>query len=140
MARDLILDSKGNLFVTGDLRETSATSTARIEVYFGTGNPPARKRLTYQGTSQYLAKFSPTGQCTWDKIFGNISNRGGSISAGLAIGGTPGTLFVAGYFNSFDGVYFGTRFVKLPSKTTELFLWPLQACGSSTTDPNCFPP
>jgi Beta-propeller repeat len=108
--RSIALDSKGNIYVTGEVFGA---------IDFGIGGP----LMSGGGGDAFVAKFDPDGKALWGRLFGDAESQ-----EGLSIAINPaGQVIVAGTFSGFIPL----NAMELPSNTNsnDIFVIKLDDAG-----------
>ena len=114
--RDLVVDSKGNVYVTGFFHH---------EITFGGPKHTVKPGCLGCGADVFLASFTSDGKYRWSKNF-----SGPHVEHGLGLGvDASGNVFITGHFG--ESITFGTTTHKIPWPTghEHVFLASLTSAG-----------
>ena len=118
----LAMDSSGNIFIAG-IFESASMALGSVHL----DNPRYDQSIKEGNPCLFIAKYDPSGNCTWAKVFGVAINQLYSECPVIAADQT-GNVYIAGvYGNSLDG---SAIFGAVTIKGTGMFLVKLDPDGT----------
>ena len=120
-ATSLAMDSSGDVFISGIFESASMTlGTVHLD------NPLYDPSIGEGAASIFIAKYSPSGDCIWAKVFGVAINQIYS-SCPVIAADASGDVYIAGVYGGLDG---NAIFGSVTVKGTGIFLVKLDPNGT----------